>query len=193
MRDLPGMWRKMAVLVVVILGGRALLAADTYQVDSAHSTAVFRISHLSLSWTYGRFTDVSGTFTIDPDNPANTQFVLEARAESINTDNEQRDMHLRSPDFLNTRQFPVITFKSLRCQRVENGWQVEGELTLHGVTHPVTLKFVGGRTAEFPPGTFRTGYSTEFVIRRSAFGMDRMLEAIGEQVYVFLSFEGVRK
>lgn len=167
--------------------------AETYDVDSVHSAAVFRISHLGLSWTYGRFTGLEGRFTIDRANPANTQFVLEARAESLTTDNPQRDAHLRSPDFLNTRQFPTISFKSTKCELVENGWKVQGELTLHGVTHPATLIFVGGRTAQFPPGTERTGYSTEFVIRRSAFGMDRMLEAVGDEVHIFLSFEGIRR
>ncbi|GIW95666.1 MAG: UPF0312 protein [Pirellulaceae bacterium] len=182
-----------AVLAGLFGTGSVALAADTYQVDAAHSAAVFRISHLNLSWTYGRFNDLQGNFTIDTEDPSKTQFLLEANAESIDTGNAQRDTHLRSPDFLNTRQFPKITFKSTKCTPIANGWRVEGELTVHGVTQPATLIFVGGKTAEFPPGTTRTGFSTEFTIRRSAFGMDRMLQAVGDEVQIFISFEGIRQ
>ncbi len=186
-------WGRMAPFVAFSFLFPVVVRAQSYQVDPAHSSAVFRIQHLGLSWTYGRFTRLQGSFTIDTQNPTKTQFILEASAESISTDNPQRDMHLRSPDFLNTRQFPTITLKSRRCTPIENGWQVEGDLTLHGVTRPVNLRFIGGKTAQFPPGTVRTGFSTEFALHRSAFGMDRMLEAVGDEVHVFLSFEGIRR
>jgi polyisoprenoid-binding protein YceI len=166
---------------------------DEYAVDAAHAAAVFRVSHIGLSWTYGRFKDLSGTFAVDPRNPAGTQFNLSTRVESLDTDNAKRDEHLKSPDFFAAKQFPTIGFRSTSVKPVEGGYEVAGELTLHGVTKPVTVVFKGGRTAEFPRGVQRTGYFGEFTIKRSDFGMNKMLEAIGDDINVQLSFEGTKK
>src|SRR5262249_15442756 len=87
----------LATLVATALSGTA--RGDEYAVDSAHAAAVFRVSHIGLSWTFGRFKDVSGTFGVDSRNPAGTRFELSAKVDSIDTDNAQRDQHLKSPDF----------------------------------------------------------------------------------------------
>jgi polyisoprenoid-binding protein YceI len=181
----------LAALVSAATGGS--IRADEYAVDAAHSAAVFRVSHLGLSWTYGRFKDLSGGFTVAAENPAAARFELSARVESIDTDNAKRDEHLKSPDFFNARQYPAITFKSTRVKPVEGGYEVAGELTMHGVTKPLTVVLKGGRTAEFPRGVQRTGYVGEFTIKRSDYGMDKMLEAIGDEIVVQLSFEGTKK
>jgi polyisoprenoid-binding protein YceI len=167
--------------------------ADEYVVDAAHAAATFKISHIGLSWTNGRFKDLSGSFVIDRANPAATQLELTAKAESVDTDNAKRDEHLRSPDFFNTKQFPALSFKSTAVRPVEGGYEATGDLTIHGVTRPITVTLAGGRTAEFPKGVQRTGYSTEFKIKRSEFGMDKMLEAIGDEVFISISFEGTKK
>ena len=182
---------------VFLVSGMTIMAsaarADDYVVDPAHAAATFKISHIGLSWTNGRFKDLSGSFVIDRANPAATQLELTAKAESVDTDNAKRDEHLRSPDFFNTKQYPVLSFKSTSVKQVEGGFEVTGDLTLHGVTKPIVVSLVGGRTAEFPKGVQRTGYSTEFKIKRSGFGMDKMLEAIGDEVLISLSFEGTKK
>jgi polyisoprenoid-binding protein YceI len=181
-------------LALVLLAAAALSSrADDYAVDTAHAAAVFRVSHIGLSWIYGRFKALSGTFTVDAQNPAATRFELAARVESIDTDNAQRDNHLRSPDFLNAKQFPEISFKSTSAKPIEGGYEVAGELTLHGATRPLTLVLKGGRTAQFPPGVQRTGYVGEFTIKRSDFGMNKMLQAVGDEIQVQLSFEGTKK
>jgi polyisoprenoid-binding protein YceI len=172
---------------------RASARADEYAVDQAHSAVVFRVSHLGLSWTYGRFKDLSGTFSVDARDPAATRFELSARVESVDTDNAQRDQHLKSPDFFNAKQFPAITFKSTSAKPVDGGYEVAGTLTLHGVTKPLTIVLKGGRTAEFPKGVQRTGYVGEFTIKRSDFGMDKMLGPVGDDIHVQLSFEGTKK
>src|SRR5262245_850110 len=100
----------LATLVVTALNGIA--RGDEYAVDAAHSAAVFRVSHIGLSWTFGRFKDLSGTFAVDARNPAATRFELSARVDTVDTDNAQRDQHLKSPDFFNAKEFPVIRFKS---------------------------------------------------------------------------------
>jgi polyisoprenoid-binding protein YceI len=183
--------RPLLALTLVLLGAAAG-RADDYAVDGMHSGVTFKISHLGLSWVYGRFDDFSGEFTLDPD-PGKCSFGLTIKTESIDTNNQKRDDHLRSPDFFNAKQFPTITFKSTAVQAIKDGYEVTGDLTLHGETKPVKFALVGGRKAEFPKGVHRTGFSTELVIKRSEFGMTKFTEALGDDVHVAISFEGVKK
>ncbi len=164
--------------------------ADDYALDPAHTAVTFKVSHLGLSWTYGRFKGVAGSFTIDP---AKTAFNLAIKVGSLDTDNAKRDEHLKSPDFFNEKQFPEIAFKSTGVKPIKDGYEVTGDLSMHGVTKSVTFNLVGGRTAEFPAGVQRTGYSTELAVKRSDFGMDKLKEAISDEVYISISFEGVKK
>ncbi|MDB5306354.1 MAG: hypothetical protein JWO38_556 [Gemmataceae bacterium] len=183
--------------LVLVASGVTMVApaarADDYALDASHAAVTFKISHLGLSWTSGRFKDLAGSFTIDPANPAATRFEVTAKADSVDTDNVKRDEHLRSPDFFNTKQFPALSFQSTAVKAVEGGYEVTGDLTLHGVKKSITVTLAGGRTVEFPRGVQRTGYSTEFKIKRSEFGMDKMLEAIGDEVFISVSFEGTKK
>jgi polyisoprenoid-binding protein YceI len=185
-----------AVVVAVffpILGPEPVRAADDYAVDAMHSGVNFKISHLGLSWVYGRFNEFTGTFTLDAEDPAKSSFSLDIKSESIDTNNKKRDEHLRSPDFFNVKQFPALTFKSTAVKAAKDGYEVTGDLTLHGVTKPVTFTVVGGRKAEFPKGVQRTGFSTDLTIKRVDFGMDKGVEAIGNEVYLSISFEGTKK
>jgi polyisoprenoid-binding protein YceI len=187
---------KMSSIVTLILlevaAAAPARAAEEYAIDPAHTSVSFKVSHLGLSWTHGRFNDVSGSFTIDPD-PAACSFSLTIKADSIDTANPKRDEHLKSPDFFNTKQFPTITFKSTSVRPIKDGYAVTGDLTLHGVTKAATFSLVGGRKAEFPKGVQRTGFSTELVLKRSAFGIEKFAEAVGEDVHISISFEGTRK
>jgi polyisoprenoid-binding protein YceI len=178
--------------VILLLAVSAPARADDYTLDIAHSTVSFKISHLGLSWVYGRFDDFSGSFTIDPD-ASKCSFSMNIKAESIDTNNSKRDEHLRSPDFFNVKQFPTITFKSTAVKAIKDGYEVTGDLTMHGTTKSVTFALVGGRTAEFPKGVQRTGFSTELVVKRSEFGIDKFDKAVGDEVYLAISFEGTKK
>ena len=111
----------------------------------------------------------------------------------MDTNNKKRDDHLRSPDFFNVKQYPTITFKSTAVKAVKDGYQVTGDFTLHGVTKSLTFAMVGGRKSEFPKGVQRTGFSTELVIKRSDYGMTKLLEGIGDEVHIAVSFEGTKK
>jgi polyisoprenoid-binding protein YceI len=178
--------------VLLALATASPATADEYAVDVAHTGVGFRIAHLGLSWTYGRFNDCSGSFVIDPD-PARCSFSLTIKADSIDTGNAKRDEHLRSPDFFNVKQFPAITFTSSAVRAVKDGYEVTGNLTMHGVTRSISFALVGGRKAEFPKGVQRTGFSTELVLKRSDFGMDKFSQALSDDVHVAISFEGTRK
>src|SRR6266851_1824940 len=169
--------------------------AENYNIDPAHSGVYFRIQHIGLSWIHGRFNTYSGSFAVDPDDAGKCSFEMKINTDSIDTNNKMRDNHLRSPDFFNVKQFPTITFESTGVKAIKDGYEVTGNLTMHGVTKPVTFALVGGKTAEFPPGVPRTGYSTELIINRSEFGVGKaqFANALGEDVHVAISFEGTKK
>jgi polyisoprenoid-binding protein YceI len=177
----------------VLAGAEMARGADEYTIDPMHAGVNFKISHLGLSWIHGRFDEFSGRFSVDRQDPANCSFELTINANSIDTSNRKRDDHLRSPDFFNVKQFPALTFKSTAVQPIKDGYEVTGDLTMHGVTRPVTFKLAGGQSAEFPPGVHRTGFSAEFVIKRSEFGIAKSVDAIGDNVYAEISFEGIKK
>lgn len=181
------------LVVATILGGQSgARAADTYSIDPAHTSATFKVEHLGLSWIHGRFNDVAGEFRVDSANPSSSRFALTIKSESLDTANKKRDEHLASPDFFNTKQFPVVSFKSTAVKAVEKGLEVTGDLTLHGETKPVTFLLTGGKTAEFPPGVHRRGYTTHLKIKRSDYGMDKMIPAAGDEIHIEVSFEGVK-
>jgi polyisoprenoid-binding protein YceI len=175
-----------------LLAAAPAAAADDYAVDAWHTAVTFKISHLGLSWTYGRFNSVSGNFTIDPADAAGCSFAMEIKTDSIDTGVKARDGHLSSPDFFNVKQYPTISFKSSAVKAIEGGYEVTGDLTLHGVTKSVTFTLKGGKTAQFM-GKQRTGFSTEFTVNRSDYDMKKMLEAVGDPVHIAISFEGVKK
>jgi polyisoprenoid-binding protein YceI len=183
---------RLVALAFVSLIVAAAVRADDYQIDSMHTAVTFKISHMGLSWVHGRFNEVSGNFTIDAD-PAKSSFTLNIKPESIDTGVGKRDDHLKSPDFLDVKQFPQFSFKTTAVKPIENGYEVTGDLTFHGKTKSITFPLLGGRTAEFPKGVRRTGYSTELTLKRSEFGMDKMREMIGDEVRIAISFEGTKR
>jgi polyisoprenoid-binding protein YceI len=189
-KRLPGVL--IAAVLFVVLGGAAPARADDYTVDPVHSGVTFKIAHFGLSQIPGRFNEFSGNFTIDPD-AAKCSFALTIKAESIDTNNPMRDMHLRNPDFFNVKQFPAISFKSTSVKAIKDGYEVTGDVTMHGETKPVTFALVGGKKAEFPKGVQRTGFSTDFTLKRSEFNMGKFPEMLGDEVHVAVSFEGTKK
>jgi polyisoprenoid-binding protein YceI len=185
---------KMALAVSVFLGLGIHANADDYAIDAAHSGISFQISHLGLSYVQGRFNEFSGKFTIDTSDPGKSSFALSIKTESVDTNNAGRDKHLRSPDFFNVKQFPAITFTSTAVKAIEGGYEVTGDLTLHGETKPVAFSLKGGKSAQFPPGVQRTGFSTsQIVVKRNDFGVGKPMPVLGDEVYVSISFEGTKK
>ncbi len=176
------------------------MAQVTYQIDSAHSAAHFSVRHMMVSNVRGEFTKLSGTLAYDASNPANSS--LEARVEvaSIDTREAQRDTHLKSPDFFDVEKYPELTFRSKQVTRHGDGWQLKGDLTIHGVTREVTFA-VDGPTPEVkdPWGGYRIGATAETKINRKDFGLmwNVALEAggmlVGEEVKISIEFEAVRQ
>ncbi len=176
------------------LAAGSALAAETYEIDGAHSQVIFKVKHLGVSYQYGRFNDVSGQVVYDEKNPAKSSVEISIKAASVDTANEKRDTHLKGPDFFNAQQFPLLTFKGKTVKKTqENAFEVTGELTVKGVTKPQTLTFTRTGAGPDPWGKYRSGGEAAFSIRRSDFGMNYMPDALGDEVQLLLTFEGVRK
>lgn len=173
---------------------QAASPAGTYAVDPLHSTAFFTIGHLGISEFRGRFDKVSGRFTFDPSRPDQDRVVVEVPIESLDTDYARRNKDLLGPDFFNAKQFPVMRFVSKNYRpNGRNGALLSGDLTLHGVTRPVTFEIHHVGAGPDPWGGYRSGYTASAVIKRSNFGMRYMLGDISDQVRITVNIEGIRK
>jgi polyisoprenoid-binding protein YceI len=185
-----------AAFVFSLMLGSIASAADAYKVDPVHSAVVFRIGHFNVGQVYGRFNlpENAGSFTIDAENPENNAFEIVIEADKIDTGNAKRDDHLRSADFFNVKQFPQITFKSTSVKSAgENVYDVSGDLTLHGVTRPITIQVTKLGEGKDPMGGYRAGVAAEFAVKRSDFGMNQMLEGIGDEVTLLVALEGTKE
>jgi polyisoprenoid-binding protein YceI len=164
-------------------------APTTYTIDGGHSSVVFRIQHMGVSYFYGRFNQVDGQFTV-ADDPAQCAIEIQVAAESVDTAIEKRDDHIRSPDFLNASEFPEIRFKSETVKAGKDGaLEITGPFTLHGETRPITVTAHKVGEKEGSRGKL-AGYEAVFTFRRSEFGMDQMLDSLGDEVRIHLGLEG---
>ncbi len=144
--------------------------AGTWEIDPAHSEVSFVVRHLVVSKVRGRFDRFSGTIVTDEDLDRSSVTVT-IDASSINTNEPNRDNHVRSADFLDVENFPNITFRSTAVRSEGGRFFVDGELTIHGATRPVTLDVeVNGFTPDLRGGT-RVGFSASTEINRDDFGV----------------------
>jgi polyisoprenoid-binding protein YceI len=168
-------------------------AADTYTADPVHSSVVFRVKHMNTSHAWGRFDSIAGSFTLDEANPAQTKLSFTVKAASVNTNNPARDKHLQSPDFFNAVQYPDITFASESVSKTAKGLEVKGSLKFHGVTKPLSFILTPTGTGKDMKGASIAGVDANFVVKQSDFGITKMAAAIGDDVTVFVSIEGIKK
>ncbi len=188
------------VRMLCVLGAAALLApaaqaADTYQVDTGHSNVIFRIMHLNISPFYARFDKISGSFKLDDADPAKSSIDIAVDAETVNTKMEKLNEHLRSSDFFSVKEFPKITFKSTKVEAGDEPktFKVTGDLSLHGVTKSITVTVEKTGETTVPRAGQRCGFETFFTIKRSDYGMDYMLDMLGDEVKLIIGMEGVHK
>lgn len=166
---------------------------EQFKVDPVHSTVIYRIKHLNVSYVYGRINDIRGTFSFGDTAEANA-LNIEVRPESLDSHDEKRDNHLKGPDFFNVKQFPLITFKSKTVTRKDDHWyDVIGDLSFHGVTRRVTVRLNRVGSGKDPWGGYRTGFEVVFDIKRSDFGMKYLAGALGEDVRIIVAVEGIRQ
>jgi polyisoprenoid-binding protein YceI len=200
-----------AVLLALGLGAAALVLpvaaqekaagaspAGSYQIDTAHTSIAFKVRHF-FSKVPGRFTGFSGAIQFDPAKPAATYVAVEIDAVSINTDNTKRDDHLRSPDFFDAEKFPKITFKSTAIKLVDaTHATMTGDLTMRGVTKPVTLDVELLGNGPNGRGGMLVGFAATGKLNRMDYGVawNRALEGggamLGDEVELTFSVEAVK-
>jgi polyisoprenoid-binding protein YceI len=143
----------------------------TWNIDPAHTQAEFSVKHLMIATVRGHFGNVTGTVTIQNDDATTAKIDVSIDAKSIDTRDEKRDAHLRSPDFFNVDKYPTITFKSTKVERGGDGFRVTGDLTISGVTRPVTLDVEDQGRARDPWGNEKAAFSATTKVKRSEFGL----------------------
>ena len=175
--------RRFATTAAVLLAGVAapvaFAQASTWAIDPAHSGVEFSIKHLGVSTVRGSFSGVTGTVVWDEKNVAASHVEAAIDAKTVNTGQEKRDEHLKSPDFFDVNQYPTLTFKSTSVKRTGDGkLQILGDLKLGGQTKPVTLdvdgpaapqKGMGGKTV--------SGFSATGTIKRTDFNFGQKYAA----------------
>jgi polyisoprenoid-binding protein YceI len=178
-------------MAAALLFGSPLLA-ESYKVDPVHSSASFRIGHLGVGRVQGRFDEVRGSFTLEADATKNT-FEISMPVAKLDTNNGQRDAHVRGPDFFNSAEFKEITFKSTQVAKVDDThYNVTGDLTVHGVTKSMTIAVEKIGQADTAMGP-RAGVEAVFAIKRSDFGMAFMADKIGDDVQLIVDLEGTKQ
>jgi len=186
------------ITVLPVLLASSVVAADVYVFDKAHSTLGFQVRHL-FSKVPGKFTDFSGQIQFDEANPEQSSVEVTINAASINTSNDQRDEHLRSPDFFDVQKFPKITFKSKSVKKTgANTANVIGDFTMHGVTKEVLLNVELLGKGPGMQGTIVSGWDGATTLKRSDFGLiwNKAIEGtqvVGDDVRIDLHIEADKK
>ncbi len=146
------------------------IQTGTYSIDPVHTNVEFSVRHLMISTVNGRFADVTGTVELPERGQPSMDVTI--RTASIDTRSAQRDEHLRSPDFFEVEKYPELRFVSTAAERQSDGWKVTGNLTLKGVTKPVTLTVTEEGAATDPWGNQKAAYSAIGKFNRSEFGLN---------------------
>ncbi len=191
----------LAAFLSLGLGSTAFAEPTTWDIDPGHSGAHFSVRHMMVSNVRGDFGKVTGTVVYDAKDPKKSTVEATIDVNSINTREEKRDAHLKSPDFFDVAKFPAITFKSKKVEPAGKGkLAVTGDLTIHGVTKEVKLDVTGpAAEAKDPWGNTKSGAEATTKINRKDFGLawNKALEtggiAVGEEVSITLDIELTKK
>lgn len=171
-----------------------------WEIDPAHSEAIFSVKHMMFSTVRGHFNVLSGHLHIDEEHPENSWVDAQVDANSVDTRDEKRDGHLRSPDFFDAEHYPILTFKSTKVEKVGgNEYRVLGDLTMHGVTKPVVFNAEYHGQGKNPWGLQVAGLSAKSKVNRKDWGLNwnAALESggvlVSEDVNIEIDLEAVQK
>jgi polyisoprenoid-binding protein YceI len=169
-------------------------AADTYKLDAGHTSVTFQYTHFGFSHPTGKFMNAVGSVTLDDATPANSSVEVSFAIDGLNTGVAALDTHLKSADFFDAAKFPTATFKSTKvAQTSATTADVTGDLTLHGVTKPVTLKVTLNKKDAHPmmKGKIDAGFTATGSINRSDFGMGNYVPAVSDQIDLYIEAEAI--
>lgn len=191
-------------LVLSLLGAMVLFPLVVYaeparwNLDPEHSTIEFRVTHMVVSKTAGRFTDYAGFIDMDAEAGAVTAVAATIKAGSVNTNHEKRDTHIQNADFLDVEHYPTMTFKMKSYKKAAESFTMVGDFTLRGVTKEVTLTGHYNGATKDPWGNTRAGFSAEGKLNRKDFGMvwNKTLDSgglvVGDEVQIRLDIECIK-
>lgn len=184
----------LTALTALVSAGATTAASDAaeneFKIDPTHSVVLFKVRNRDVSNVHGRFNNVTGTIQANSvDVPSELSFDVKVSAASIDTNNDKRDKHVKGSDFLNAPRFPAITFQSTSCTKLEGRrFKLEGTLSLLGVERPLSTEFQLLNIRQIGPRKVLGG-ECEFSIKRSEFGMDKMLNSIADEVFITVNLE----
>lgn len=187
---------KLAWMLTALLLVPGLAAAERYVIDTkgAHAFVQFRIKHLGYSWLLGRFNDFSGEFSYDEKNPAASKVEVIIKTASIDSNHAERDKHLRGEDFLEVDKYPEARFVSTAFKENGDGTAIlEGDLTLHGVTRPISIEVEHIGHGPDPWGGYRRGFAGTTTLALKDYNINYDLGPAAREVELFLSVEGIRQ
>ena len=183
------------VISLFVLSGLGYADPQKWEIDKAHSAIYFEVKHI-YAGTRGLFEDFSGHILFDPENKQAGSVEFEVKVDSINTHITQRDNHLRSDDFFDAKQYPLMTFKSKRVKPVsDNNYVLEGDLTVKDVTQSVEIPFtyMGMQDNPLRKGTWVAGFEAPFTIDRLSFnvgsGKYYNMGVLGKDVRIVIALE----
>lgn len=179
---------------LILFAVPAYAAPENYSFDKAHTQILFNVSHLGFSHSWGEFLEYDGAIVFDEENPENSSVEVTIYTAGIDMDDKKWDEHLTGADFFHVEKYPEMTFKSTAIEITgDKTADITGDLTLLGVTKPVTLETTFNKAGEFPMGDlYKAGFSATAKIKRSDFGMDYGLPAVGDEVNIVLEVEANR-
>ena len=187
----------LTLLIICFTGSIQLAdAADTYEIDTAHSMILFRAKHSGVSYNYGRFNEFTGKLMIDETDISKSMVEFEVKTASVDTANEKRDQHLRSSDFFSAKQFPIITFKSTKVSMKdgkEDLLEITGDVELLGVKKSITVDVEITGKAKGRQGEPLIGFESIFTIKRSEFGMTYGAGAVSDDIRLIVTIEAKGK
>jgi len=183
-------------IVVTIFLATGTFAQTTWIIDRVHSNVKFSVSHLVISEVEGSFKVYSGIMQLNKPDFTDADVVFSVDVNSIDTDNEMRDKHLRSDDFFNAEQFPAMSFKNASWKKIDDqNYTLEGDLTIRNTTKRVTFDVRYGGTIKDPYGNVKAGFKASTVINRFDYGLkwNALTEAggmtVGKEVAITLNLE----
>ncbi|MGO9673415.1 MAG: YceI family protein [Methylocella sp.] len=167
----------------------AAVQPGAYSVEPVHTRVLFSVSHMGFTTWYGEFTNVSGTLDLDPRTPERSAVEIHIPASTVSTTNARLDGELKSDQWFDAAQYPDIAFKSVKVVATGTGTgKLTGDLTLHGVTKPVTLAVKFNDAGVNPlDKKYTVGFNATGSIRRSDFGVKTYLPLIGDEVDLIIS------
>lgn len=183
--------KRLLVPALLSLAFSGAAGAATYVIDANHAQVQFTYSHFGYANLSGRLTGVSGDFDFDPANPAGSSIAVTIPMNTLSTGVPKLDEHLSSDDFFDVAKFPTASFKSSKVTALGNNkLSVAGDMTIHGVTRPVVLDVTINSTSVHPMRNVPTaGFDASATIKRSDFGVGRMVPKVSDEVKLSISLE----